>query len=128
MAKSKTLSKLKQEVQIVFNAYIRKRDKHQPCISCNEPKPLQAGHYYPVSTHDGLRFNELNCHGECSYCNCFNEGHLIGYGKNLPDRIGIDKANVLEIKAIMYKQNGYRFTRVELISIKKKYQAKIKEL
>ena len=121
MAKSKTLGKLKQEAQIVFNAFIRKHDEGKSCISCNENKPLQAGHYYPVSTHDGLRFNELNCHGECSYCNCFNEGHLIGYGKNLPDRIGLESLNQLTYKAVMYKKNGCKFTRAELIEIKKKY-------
>ena len=47
MAKSKTLGKLKQEAQIVFNAFIRKHDEGKSCISCNENKPLQAGHYYP---------------------------------------------------------------------------------
>lgn len=124
--KTKTLGKLKQDAQKAFNAYIRKRDEGKPCISCGEYKPLQAGHYYPVSTYDGLRFDEDNCHGECARCNCWDEGHLIAYRENLIERIGHGRLNALWVNASLYKLNGYKFGRAEVEEIRKKYLELIK--
>ena len=115
MKKAKSLPKLKAECQKVFNAYIRKRDEGLPCISCGEFKPLQAGHYYPVQGYDGLRFNGFNVNGECAGCNCFDDAHLINYGDNLLERIGEDDFAELKAQAKDYKQNGYKWSRSELI-------------
>jgi len=128
MPKTKTIAKLKQDTQKIFNLYIRCRDEGKPCISCGKVTKLQAGHFFPVSTHDGIRFDEDNCMGECSYCNMFNEGHLINYAINLKERIGQARYDALFDRAAEYKQNGYKWTRDELIQIKQKYSAKIKEL
>lgn len=126
--KTKTLPKLKKELQTVFNAFIRKRDEGQFCISCGEPhKILQAGHYFAVGGYDGLRFNEDNVHGECAGCNCFNESHLIGYGENLINKIGQDRYDALKQCARDYKMNGYKFSRSELIELIAYYKKKIKE-
>jgi hypothetical protein len=84
--KEKTLPKLKAEAQDIFNAYIRRRDAELPCISCGQYKHLQAGHYHAVKGYDSLRYDEDNVHGECAGCNCFDESHLIGYGRNLVKR------------------------------------------
>lgn len=112
--KEKTIGKLKQDLQKVFNAYIRKRDEGKPCISCNIVKPIEAGHFYPVSGWDGLRFDEDNTNGECTYDNCYNEGHLIGYAKNLKLRIGEQRFNELEERANNYKKHGHKWSRAEL--------------
>jgi len=128
MAKTVTIPKLKAKAQLVFNAYIRERDKDQPCISCGQFKTLQAGHYYPVQGYDGLRFNEDNVHGECAGCNCFDEGHLIGYGGYLVLRIGVDRLTALGKQAKDYKHNGYKFSRHELLEIIALYKKKITEL
>src|SRR5690349_2335076 len=111
--KHKTIGKLKQELQEHFNRYIRKRDEGKPCISCGQVKKLQAGHFYPVSGWDGLRFNEDNVHGECEHCNLFNEGHLIGYGNNLRVRLG-DRFKLLEVGAAEYKRVGMKWNRAEI--------------
>ena len=128
MAKKKTLPKLKAKAQEVVNKYIRLRDEGKPCISCGEIKPLQAGHYFSVKTHDGLRYHADNIQGECIYCNCFNESHLIGYGINLRSRIGEERYNELLHAAQNYKQFGYKFSRSELEEIIATYQQKINEL
>jgi len=114
MAKKKTVGKLKKDLQKVFNAYIRLRDADKPCISCSEYKTLQAGHYFAVGGYDGLRFDEDNTHGECSYCNCFNESHLIKYGVNLKDKIGGKDYHALCARADHYKAFGNKFTRYDL--------------
>jgi len=126
--KSKTLPKLKKELQLVFNAFIRKRDEGKPCISCGQFNTLQAGHYFAVGGYDGLRFNEFNCNGECVGCNCFNESHLIGYGENLIEKIGLEKYDQLKQQAKDYKMNGYKFSRSELTELIKVYKQKLKEL
>ena len=122
MKKKPTIGKLLQKAQLVFNAWIRNRDEGLPCISCGQSKPLQAGHYYAVSTHSGLRFDEDNVHGECSGCNCFNESHLIGYGENLPHRIGQQRFFNLKQRAAGYKRNGHKWGRSEVEEIIEKYK------
>jgi hypothetical protein len=132
MKKKKTLSKLKQDVQKVFNKYIRLRDHGKPCISCGEHKTLQAGHYYNVRNYDAFRFNESNVHGECAGCNCFNESHLIGYGLNLEKKLGWDELDDLHCLVNDYKMDRnnlqYKWYRDDLEELLKLYKEKVKEL
>ncbi len=114
MKKTKTVGKLKKELQKIFNTYIRQRDEGKPCISCGQYNKLQAGHFYAVGGYDGLRFNEDNVHGECARCNCWDESHLIPYNKNLIKKIGEDRYYTLEQEAEIYKRVGYKFSRPEL--------------
>lgn len=129
MKKAKSLPKLKAEAQLIFNAYIRKRDEGLPCISCGKyKKNMQAGHYYPVQGFDGLRFDEFNVHNECPGCNCFDESHLIGYGENLPERIGQENYDWLKDAAREYKRTGHKWQRSTLIDLIATYKQKLKEL
>ena len=117
--KAKSLPKLKADLQLIFNKFIRLRDAGKPCISCGLPKDnIQAGHFYCVKQYDG----------ECAGCNCFDEMHLLSYAANLVDRIGIEKYNVLKVQAAAYKRDGYKWSRSELESLIEKYKAKVKEL
>lgn len=126
--KVKSLPKLIKECQILFNEYIRLRDKGLPCISCDEFKILQCGHYYPVQGYAGLRFDEFNANGECSGCNCFNSAHLITYGENLLNRIGSAKFEELKNRARKYKKDGYKFSRIEILKLMEDYKERIKKL
>ena len=128
MKKQKSLPALKKELQIIFNTFIRLRDKDQPCISCGQFKVLQCGHFFNVGGHDGLRFNEDNANGECAGCNCFDLSHLINYGDNLIERIGIERFQNLKNQAKIYKREGHKWTRYELLEMIEKYKAKIREL
>lgn len=128
MKKRLTLPRLKQKLQIVFNQYIVERDKGKPCVACGQPKPLEAGHYYSVRMYDGLRFDETNVHGECHYCNCFDDSHLIHYRYKLKERIGQHDFELLEKKAEDYKKNGYRWERSQLEAMISYYTRKLKEL
>ena len=127
--KKKTLGRLKQILQRLVNTYVRQRDAGLPCISCGKVKVLQAGHYYPVSGYDALRFlADLNIHGECAGCNCFDKSHLIHYGKNLEKKIGVNKMIWLHALARDYKKNGNKFDRNEIEELIELYKQKIKEL
>jgi len=96
---AKTKSKMKAELmtlqdyikiaQIVFNKWIRERDKGQPCISCGKPpKKENCGHFFNANNHWNVRFNEDNCHLQCEHCNTYLSGNLINYQTNLIKKIG----------------------------------------
>lgn len=102
--KTKSLPKLKAELQVLFNRFIRTRDEGKPCISCGRHETLQAGHFYSVRMYDGLRFNEDNVAGECCKCNGFDDMHLLSYAANLIDRIGPQRFEDLKYSAFIYKK------------------------
>lgn len=96
----KTKKDYLNELQVVFNTYIRTRDKYKSCISCgsNLIGKFDAGHYFSVGLYPELRFNEDNCHGQCVHCNQHNHGNLIQYRENLIIRIGKKRFIELESK------------------------------
>ena len=128
MKKTKTLPKLKADLQKIFNEFIRLRDKGKPCISCGQFKELQSGHFYSVRMYDALRFRETNAHGECARCNCFDDMHLINYADNLVKRIGEEEFEMLKFDAKIYKELGYKWSRSELMELIDEYKQKVKEL
>ena len=89
--KAKTRQQWLKEAQAAFNAWIRKRDEHQPCISCGRHHQGQyhAGHYRSTKAAPELRFNEVNVHKQCSACNTHLSGNIVEYRKRLIDKISI---------------------------------------
>ncbi len=119
-----TLSDWLKIAQVTFNKYIRERDKNNLCISCQTiPKKKNAGHFRSVGGNPELRFEELNCHLQCEYCNTFKHGNLLEYRKHLINKIGLDKVEWLESN---HEPKKYSINEVkELIE---HYKQKIKEL
>ena len=119
-----TLPKLTAKAQKIFNAYIRQRDSENglfTCISCGQVKPtelMDAGHYVPQKNSSALRFNEYNVNGECKSCNGFDQFHLIGYRKNLINKIGIEMVEYLETNNREVK----KWSRTELLQVIKDYK------
>ena len=113
--------------QKAFNAFIRERDRHRPCISCGTYNPnlrYDAGHYRTIGAHPELRFSEDNCHKQCHYnCNINRSGNIVEYRINLVNRIGAKRVEELEgphpIK---------RYTVDEIIEIRNLYKSKLKQL
>ena len=114
---NKSVAQLLKIAQKHFNKFIRKRDNVQNCINCGRFTTLQAGHFYPTSTHSHLRFDEDNVHGECLKCNYFNsQSHSYGYRNNLEKKIGTERFQQLELKAKMKSGKWDRFTLIEIIN------------
>jgi hypothetical protein len=119
-----TIPKLTAKAQKVFNSYIRSRDSedgHFVCISCGRTLTtdlMDCGHYAPVKQSSFLRFNEYNCSGECKKCNGFDEFHLIGYRKNLINKIGLEMVEWIDANYRTPK----KWTRSELLEIIEKYK------
>jgi hypothetical protein len=124
-AKLKSRADYLKEAQAVFNKYIRMRDEAEPCISCSRHHGGQyhAGHFRTVGAAPELRFNEYNCHKQCSVCNNHLSGNLLEYRRKLVAKIGIEKVEWLE-----GKHEAKKYTIDEIIKIKKHYQQKIKDM
>lgn len=113
--------------QIIFNKYIRLRDKGQPCISCGAKAgsyTITSGHYFP-STNKSVTFNEDNLHGQCWFnCNSSKSGNLAEYRLGLIKRIGVERLEKLELESRKTK----KWTKEELKEIMLIYKQKISEL
>ena len=114
-----------KDLQIVFNAYIRERDKSLPCVSCGafNVEEWHCGHYIPT-TYQYLRFNEKNCARQCSKCNTYLRGNLVSYRIELINRIGLDEVEKLEADRHITK----KLSIPELIEMRVKYKDKLKVL
>ena len=102
-----SLSRAVRKLDKVFSLYIRLRDskpygyKAFRCISCGQVKAFEyadCGHYYS-RTHMATRFDEDNCHAECSYCNRFRADHMIGYRRNILQKIGEQRLALLDVRS-----------------------------
>lgn len=96
----KPRSKWLSEAQAAFNAFIRARDAHLPCISCGKGAKTtgswDAGHYLSRGACPELRFNEANCHRQCVQCNQHLHGNLVLYRMGLIARVGLITVSSLE--------------------------------
>lgn len=120
----KTLSDHIKELQVIFNQWKRLIDKGNNCISCDKPcKKENAGHYRSAGGNPELRFEPLNVHLQCEYCNTYLHGNLIDYRINLIKKIGLEKVEWLE---------GYHepknYTIDQIKGLKVLYKLKIKNL
>lgn len=120
-----TLSDWKKKVQTVFNKYIRLRDVHKGCISCGaslENRKFDAGHFFPT-TYEGLRFNEMNVHGQCVPCNRDKHGNIHEYRKRITNRITKEELQWLDDN----RHCKLKLSKQDLEELYKEYKQKIKD-
>jgi len=124
--KIKTRSQHLRESQTAFNAYIRKRDEKEPCISCQRYHNGQyhAGHYRSVGACPELRFNEDNVHKQCAPCNNHLSANTINYRINLINKIGLERVEALE----NFHRDNKKMTIDDIKAIKVEYKKKIKNI
>jgi len=109
--------------QDAFNAYIRERDKGQPCISCNRSTgaKMNAGHYRSVGAARHLRFNQFNVNIQCEHCNSWKSGNAVEYRINLVKKFGVEKVEEIE------STNDPMKWSIEEITAIKEYYRKLKK-
>jgi len=112
--------------QVVFNRFIRERDKHENCISCGKHinGVRHASHYLSAGGHSNVRYHEDNVWVSCYKCNVMLSGNQVEYRKRLIDKIGIERVEWLESNGATER----RYTKEELREIMKEYKQKVKEL
>ncbi len=123
--KLKSRSDWLKDTQVVFNKYIRLRDQDDGCISCGSKSAsaYHAGHYRSIGSAGHLRFNEQNCHRQCSACNTHLSGNLIRYRLGLIRKIGI-----FAVEALESNNNTIKIGIDEIKVLKKHFSDKIKTL
>lgn len=128
----KTIPELKKETQHAFNAYIRARDRFQPCICCGRSESdgfglsghgWDCGHYRSTGSADHLRYNEDNAHRQLVLCNRYGAGRAVDYRIGLIARIGLERVEALEAN-----NTPIKWTADLLREIKATYKAKLKLL
>ncbi|WP_339419015.1 recombination protein NinG [Pseudomonas sp. RL_105y_Pfl1_103] len=121
-----------REAQAAVNEYVRLRDAHLPCISCDSTpndndlmtgSRWDAGHYRSVGACPELRFEPLNIHRQCVKCNRNLSGNAVEYRIRLVLRIGAEKVAWIE-----GPHEARKYTVEEIKAIKAEYRAKTKEL
>ncbi len=121
-----------REAQAAVNEYVRLRDAHLPCISCDSMpndndlmtgSRWDAGHYRSVGACPELRFEPLNIHRQCVKCNRNLSGNAVEYRIRLVLRIGAEKVAWIE-----GPHQPRKYTVEEIKAIKAKYRAMTREL
>ncbi|MBV7523433.1 recombination protein NinG [Pseudomonas sp. PDM29] len=121
-----------REAQAAVNEFVRLRDAHLSCISCDSMPSdhdlitgsrWDAGHYRSVGACPELRFEPLNIHRQCVKCNRNLSGNAVEYRIRLVKRIGADKVDWLE-----GPHSARKYTVDEIKTIKADYRALTKEL
>ena len=127
LVKLKTRSEWLRELQVVFNKFIRLRDKGLPCVSCQHPddgsRQRHASHYKSVGGNPALRFEPNNCFASCSICNNYLSGNLVPYRVELIKRIGL-----AEVERLEGPQEPLKLTIPEIQELIKVYKQRCKEL
>jgi hypothetical protein len=121
-----------REAQTAVNEYVRLRDAHLPCISCDSTpnnddlmtgSRWDAGHYRSVGACPELRFEPLNIHRQCVKCNRNLSGNAVEYRIRLVLCIGAEKVAWIE-----GPHEASKYTVEEIKAIKAKYRAMTREL
>lgn len=132
LAKFKSKRDHLADCQRAFNAYIRFRDRDQPCICCDRAGTAvdglgahgwDAGHYRSVGSAPHLRFHEQNVHKQLVYCNRYGAGRAVEYRIGLVARLGIAAVEALEAD-----QAPRHYTVDELIALTAHYKQELKKL
>ena len=85
--------------QAAVNRYVRLRDAHLPCVSCDRPATWDgrwnASHFRSVGAATAVRYHLWNIHRACYICNMQLSGNLSEYEPRLRARIGDAKVDWL---------------------------------
>lgn len=91
----KPKKKWEDELQDLFNKYVRLRDANLGCVSCDKPfdwyGQWHASHYHSRGSSTYLRYNLWNVHKSCSVCNKHLSGNIGEYTPRLIEKIGQEK-------------------------------------
>ena len=91
--KAKTRAEWFADLQKEVNAYVRYRDKDEPCCTCGTRNDIKydAGHYRSRGACKGLRFELTNIHKQCAIqCNMYGSGMRAEYKDFIIRKYGAD--------------------------------------
>lgn len=122
--KKQSLAELLRLTEIVFNKWIRDRDKGKngyfTCMCCGDKFPneeMDAGHMF-AKTYASMRFHEDNVWGQSIKCNRLEYGNEKMFKKRVKAFIGDERFEEL----LKIKFTPKKWDREELLEIIKKYK------
>jgi hypothetical protein len=121
--KLKTRAEHAKEAQSVINRYVRLRDAHLGCISCDKPASWggqwHCSHFRSVGAAAHLRFNLWNMNKSCSQCNAHLSGNIMVYRPRLVEKIGAEKVAWLECNQDLVRHEISYLKRLKAVFTKK---------
>ena len=112
-----------KEAQTVINRYVRLRDAHLGCISCDKPATWggqwHCSHFRSVGAAAHLRFNLWNMNKSCSQCNAHLSGNIMVYRPRLVEKIGAEKVAWLECNQDLVRHEIPYLKRLKSVFTKK---------
>jgi len=112
-----------KEAQAVINRYVRLRDAHLGCISCDKPVSWggqwHCSHFRSVGAAAHLRFNLWNMNKSCSQCNAHLSGNIMVYRPRLVEKIGSEKVAWLECNQDLVRHEIPYLKRLKAVFAKK---------
>jgi hypothetical protein len=121
--KLKTRADHAKDAQAVINRYVRLRDAHLGCISCDKPASWggqwHCSHFRSVGAAAHLRFNLWNMNKSCSQCNSHLSGNIMVYRPRLVEKIGAEKVAWLECNQDLVRHEILYLKRLKSVFTKK---------
>lgn len=119
------------ECQKAFNAWVRFRDRNEPCIDCGKfggagaltGGKWDAGHFLSRGSHPNLRFDERNVFKQLKSCNRPGGTTAASFRAGVVARIGLTAVEALEAD-----NEPRHYTVDQLIAMTAHYKKKLKEL
>ena len=113
----------RKQAQTAFNAWIRWRDRDEPCISCGTTDTPQwdAGHWLSRGAHPELAFDERQVRKQCSRCNDFLSGNQLAFRAGLVRLIGLEAVQEIE-----GPHEPKRYRKDDYIGIRDTYRARLR--
>jgi len=131
LAKFKRKADHVADCQKAFNAWVRFRDRDEPCICCGRwpanasltGGEWDAGHYLSRGSHPHLRFDVRNVFKQMKGCNRPGGTTAASFRAGVVDRIGLAAVEALEAD-----NEPRHYTVEQLIAMTAHYKQKLKEL
>jgi len=131
LAKFKRKADHVADCQKAFNAWVRFRDRNEPCIDCGRfasgdaltGGAYDAGHYLSRGSHPHLRFDERNVFKQLKGCNRPGGTTGASFRAGVVDRIGLAAVEALEAD-----HEPRHYTVDQLIALTAHYKQKLKQL
>ena len=121
--KLKSKAQWAREAQTAVNKYVRLRDAHLGCVSCDKPASWggqwHASHFRSVGAATAVRFNLWNIHKSCSVCNNWKSGNLSEYEPKLREKIGDEKVDWLRTQNQLLTYSIEYLQRLKIIFTKR---------
>jgi hypothetical protein len=131
LAKFKRKADHVADCQKAFNAWVRFRDRNEPCIDCGKFASsdaltggvYDAGHYLSRGSHPHLRFDERNVFKQLKGCNRPGGTTAASFRAGIVARIGL-----ADVEALEADNEPRHYTVDQLIALTAHYKQKLKEL